>query len=124
MNKQLLEKKLKYASPEELLFLLLVNTENKFKKTIELWKNNDAEGTILAGKLMDNIIELKSSLNVNISTDENIRQALLNVSNLYGFIIDEISASSFKKDYVRLENAFRLFLDIKEIFEKDRENVN
>lgn len=122
MNKSQLAKKIKYASQEELLFMLLNNTDKKFKDVIELWKDKKPEGTVLAGKLMDNILELKSTLNIS-GTEGSIKEALLNIKNLYSLILDEISLSSVKMDYKRLESAHSLFLQIKDIFEEDRRNM-
>lgn len=122
MNKLHLAKKVKYASQEELLFMLLNNTDKKFKDVVELWKSKNPEGTVLAGKLMDNILELKSTLNTS-GTDDSIKEALTNIKNLYSLILDEISLSSIKMDYARLESAHSLFLQIKDIFEEDRRNM-
>lgn len=122
MNKRMLEKKIKFASQEELLFLLLNNTDFKFQQVIALWKDNNVEGTILAGKLIDNLLELKSTLNVNIAEGE-MRKALVNIREIYSFLIDEISKSSLRKDYERLEKAHNLFLQVKSIFDEDRRNM-
>lgn len=122
MNKSHLVKKIKYASQEELLFMLLNNTDNKFRDVIKLWKNKNPEGTILAGRLMDNILELKTTLNTDVP-DESMKEALINIKNLYSLILDEISLSSIKMDYARLESSHSLFLQIKDIFEEDRRNV-
>lgn len=121
-NKELLRRKLEYATPEELLFILLNDTDSKFKRVIKLWKENNVEGTVLAGKLHDNILELKLTLNTNIG-DEKTKEALENISAIYTLIIDEILASSIKKDYERLEVAYSLFLQIKHIFDEDRKNI-
>lgn len=122
MNKSILEKKIKFASQEELLFLLLNNTDFKFQQVIALWKENNVEGTILAGKLMDNLLELKSTLNVDIAEGP-MREALINIRDIYSLIIDEISKSSIRKDYERLEKSHKLFLQVKEIFDEDRRNI-
>lgn len=122
MNKRMLEKKIKFASQEELLFLLLNNTDFKFQQVIALWKDNNVEGTILAGKLIDNLLELKSTLNVDIAEGE-MRKALVNIREIYSFVIDEISKSSLRKDYERLEKAHNLFLQVKSIFDEDRRNM-
>lgn len=122
MNKTHLLKKIKYASQEELLFMLLNNTDKKFKDVIELWKNKNPEGTILAGRLMDNILELKTTLNTDVP-DESMKEALINIKNLYSLILDEISLSSIKMDYSRLESVYSLFLQLKDIFEEDRRNI-
>ena len=121
-NKDLLRRKLEYATPEEVLFIFLNDTDVKFKKVIELWKNNSVEGTILAGKLQENIIELKSTLNTEIG-DEKSKEALRTISSLYTFIIDEIMISSLRRDYERLDKAYKVFLNIKNIFEEDRKNI-
>lgn len=121
-NKDLLRRKLEYATPEELLFILLNNTDTKFKQVIKLWKENNVEGTILAGKLHDNILELKLTLNTEIG-DEKTREALRTISSLYTFIIDEITMASVRKDYERLEKAHEIFLNIKSIFDEDRRNL-
>ena len=94
----------------------------EFKRVIKLWKENNVEGTVLAGKLHDNILELKLTLNTNIG-DEKTKEALENISAIYTLIIDEILASSIKKDYERLEVAYSLFLQIKHIFDEDRKNI-
>ena len=107
---------------EELLFLLLNNTDFKFQQVIALWKDNNVEGTILAGKLIDNLLELKSTLNVDIAEGE-MRKALVNIREIYSFVIDEISKSSLRKDYERLEKAHNLFLQVKSIFDEDRRNM-
>ena len=122
MNKRMLEKKIKFASQEELLFLLLNNTDFKFQQVIALCKDNNVEGTILAGKLIDNLLELKSTLNVDIAEGE-MRKALVNIREIYSFVIDEISKSSLRKDYERLEKAHNLFLQVKSIFDEDRRNM-
>lgn len=121
-NKELLRRKLEYATPEEVLFILLNDTDAKFKKVIKLWKDNKLEGTILAGKLHDNVLELKLTLNTNIG-DAKTREALENIKAIYNVIIDEILAASIKKDYERLEAAHSLFLQIKYIFDEDRKNL-
>lgn len=121
-NKDLLRRKLEYATPEELLFILLNDTDNKFKKVINLWKEDNVEGTILAGRLHDNVLELKLTLNTEIG-DEATREALRTISSLYTFIIDEITMASVKKDYERLEKAHEIFLNIKSIFDEDRRNL-
>ena len=121
-NKELLRRKLEYATPEELLFMILNDTDAKFKKVIQLWKENNVEGTILAGKLHDNVLELKLTLNTNVG-DAKTREALENISAIYTVIINEIVASSIKKDYERLEVAHNLFLQIKYIFDEDRKNL-
>lgn len=121
-NKELLRRKLEYATPEEVLFILLNDTDAKFKKVIKLWKDNNVEGTILAGKLHDNVLELKLTLNTNIG-DAKTREALENIKAIYTVIINEILASSIKKDYERLEVAHSLFLQIKHIFDEDRKNL-
>lgn len=122
MNRNILEQKIRYASQEELLFLLLNNTDIKFKQTIELWKKNSVEGTIMAGKVMDNVLELKTTLNVNVAEGD-VRKALVSIRDMYSLIIDEISICSIKKDYVRMEKCYNLFLTIKDIFEEDRRNM-
>ena len=122
MNKRMLEKKIKFASQEELLFLLLNNTDFKFQQVIALWKDNNVEGTILAGKLIDNLLELKSTLNVDIAEGE-MRKALVNIREIYSFVIDEIYKSSLRKDYERLEKAHNLFLQVKSVFDEDRRNI-
>ena len=121
-NKELLRRKLEYATPEELLFMILNDTDAKFKKVIQLWKENNVEGTILAGKLHDNVLELKLTLNTNIG-DKQTREALENISAIYTVIINEIVSASMKKDYERLEVAHNLFLQIKHIFDEDRKNL-
>lgn len=121
-NKDLLRRKLEYATPEELLFILLNDTDNKFKKVINLWKEDNVEGTILAGRLHDNVLELKLTLNTEIG-DDATREALRTISSLYTFIIDEITMASVKKDYERLEKAHEIFLNIKSIFDEDRRNL-
>lgn len=121
-NKELLKRKLEYATPEELLFILLNDTSNKFKKVIALWKDGSVEGTILAGKLHDNLLELKLTLNTEVG-DASTREALNTISSLYSFIIDEITISSIHKDYRRLEKAYEVFLNIKSIFDEDRKNL-
>ena len=121
-NKELLKRKLEYATPEELLFILLNDTSNKFKKVIALWKDGSVEGTILAGKLHDNLLELKLTLNTEVG-DASTREALNTISSLYSFIIDEITISSIHKDYGRLEKAYEVFLNIKSIFDEDRKNL-
>lgn len=121
-NNDLLRRKLEYATPEEVLFIFLNDTDNKFKKTIGLWKEGKPEGTNMATKLYDNILELKSTLNTNIGNAET-QEALNTISDLYAFIMDEISLASLKKDYERLENAHGIFLNIKKIFEEDRKNL-
>lgn len=123
MNYQeMLKRKLEYATPQELLFILLTDTDTKFKNVINFWKNNDVQGTILAGRLIDNIIELKSTLNTNIG-NESTQLALKNIDSLYEFITNEISLASVKKDYLRLEGAYEVFLEIKSIFDTDRANM-
>lgn len=123
MNYQeMLRRKLEYATPQELLFILLTDTDTKFKNVIDFWKNNDVQGTILAGRLIDNIIELKLTLNTNIG-NESTQLALKNIDSLYEFIINEVSLSSVKKDYLRLEGAYEVFLEIKSIFDTDRNNI-
>lgn len=122
-NSDLLRRKLEYASPQELLFILLNDTDMKFKKVISLWKENNVEGTVLAGKLHDNILELKLTLNTEIG-DEKTREALRTISDLYSFIIDEILLSSTKKDYERLEKVYGVFKNIKNIFDEDRKNIS
>lgn len=122
-NTDLLRRKLEYASPQELLFILLNDTDMKFKKVISLWKENNIEGTVLAGKLHDNILELKLTLNTEIG-DEKTREALQTISDLYSFIIDEILLSSVKKDYERLEKVHGIFKNIKNIFDEDRKNIS
>ncbi|MGU8988177.1 flagellar protein FliS (plasmid) [Clostridium perfringens] len=123
MNYQeMLRRKLEYATPQELLFILLTDTDTKFKNVINFWKNNDVQGTILAGRLIDNIIELKSTLNTNIG-NESTQLALKNIDSLYEFITNEISLASVKKDYLRLEGAYEVFLEIKSIFDTDRANM-
>lgn len=121
-NRELLRKKIEYATPEELLFLLLNDTSNKFKKVIELWKENKVEGTILAGKLHDNLLELKLTLNTNMG-DEKTREALENISAIYTVLINEVVTSSLKKDFQRLEKAYDVFLTVKNIFDEDRKNM-
>jgi len=121
-NKELLRRKLEYATPEEVLFILLNDTDAKFKKVIKLWKENNVEGTILAGKLHDNVLELKLTLNTNIG-DAKTREALENIKAIYNVIINEIMLASIKKDYERLEVAHSLFLQIKNIFDEDRKNL-
>ncbi|MGU8834123.1 flagellar protein FliS (plasmid) [Clostridium perfringens] len=118
----MLRRKLEYATPQELLFILLTDTDTKFKNVINFWKNNDVQGTILAGRLIDNIIELKSTLNTNIG-NESTQLALKNIDSLYEFITNEISLASVKKDYLRLEGAYEVFLEIKSIFDTDRANM-
>lgn len=122
-NKELLRRKLEYASPQELLFMLLNDTDMKFRKVISLWKENNPEGTVLAGKLHDNVLELKLTLNTEIG-DEKTKEALRTISNLYSFIIDEILLSSSKKDYERLEKVYEVFKNIKNIFDEDRKNIS
>lgn len=122
-NHDLLRRKLEYASPQELLFILLNDTDMKFKKVIKLWKEDNVEGTLLAGRLHDNILELKLTLNTEIG-DEKTREALRTVSALYTFIIDEILLSSPKKDYERLEKVYGVFTNIKQIFDEDRKNLS
>lgn len=121
-NNDLLRRKLEYATPEEVLFIFLNDTDNKFKKTINLWKEGSSEGTAIATKLYDNILELKTTLNTNIGNAET-QEALNTISDLYAFIMDEISLASLKKDCERLENAHGIFLNIKKIFEEDRKNL-
>lgn len=121
-NNELLRKKLQYATPEELLFILLNDTDMKFKKVIKLWKDNNVEGTVLSTRLADNILYLKNTLNTNVD-NSTIKQGLHNIENMYGFICDEIFLSSSKKDYERLEKAYEVFLIIKNIFEEDRKNT-
>ena len=60
-NNELLRKKLQYATPEELLFILLNDTDMKFKKVIKLWKDNNVEGTVLSTRLADNILYVKNT---------------------------------------------------------------
>lgn len=123
MNYQeMLRRKLEYATPQELLFILLTDTDTKFRNVVDFWKNNDVQGTILAGRLIDNIIELKSTLNTNIG-NESTQLALKNIDSLYEFIINEVSLASVKKDYLRLEGAYEVFLEIKSIFDTDRANM-
>ena len=122
MNKRMLEKKIKFASQEELLFLLLNNTDFKFQQVIALWKDNNVEGTIIGRNLLYNWLALKSTLNVDIAQGE-MRKALVNIREIYSFVIDEISKSSLRKDYERLEKAHNLFLQVKSIFDEDRRNM-
>lgn len=121
-NNDLLRRKLEYATPEEVLFIFLNDTDNKFKKVISLWKENKAEGTTLASKLYDNVLELKTTLNTNIGNKET-QEALETISSLYSFIMDEITMSSLTKDYKRLESTHQIFLNIKKIFDEDRKNL-
>lgn len=121
-NNDLLRRKLEYATPEEVLFIFLNDTDNKFKKVISLWKEDKIEGTILASKLYDNMLELKVTLNTNVGNKET-RDALQTIYDLYSFIIDEIGFASIKRDYKRLEDAYGIFLNIKKIFEDDMKNL-
>lgn len=121
-NKELLRRKLEYATPEELLFILLNDTDNKFKKVIKLWKEDNVEGTILAGRLSDNVLELRLTLNTEVG-NEQTREALRNISSLYDFIIDEITLASVHKDFKRLEEVHSIFSNIKNIFDEDRKNL-
>lgn len=121
-NNDLLRRKLEYATPEEVLIIFLNDTDSKFKKAIMLWKDGKAEGTALASKIYDNILELKSTLNTNIGNKET-QEALITISNLYSFMLEEITLASLKKDYERLEEVHQVFLNIKRIFEEDRKNL-
>lgn len=121
-NKDLLRRKLEYATPEEVLFIFLNDTDNKFKKVIQLWKENNVEGTTLATKLYDNILELKYSLDTSVGGKET-QEALKTIESLYEFIMNEITMASVRKDYERLEKAHEIFLNIKRIFDEDRKNL-
>lgn len=119
MDKNLLRKKLEYATPEEVLFIFLNDISIKFKQVIEYWKNNDVKGTILASQISDGIMSLKYSLDTTIG-NEQTQEGLKNIANIYDFILDEITMASFKKDFKRMEEVYSVFLQVKSIFDEDR----
>lgn len=121
-NKEFLKRKLEYASPEDLLMVFLNDTDIKFQKVISLWKENKIEGTHVATRLADNILELKITLNTDIGDDET-KKILNNIALLYDFMLNEISISMVTKDYRKIEETYKVFLTVKSIFQEDIQNM-
>lgn len=119
----LMKKKIEYASNVEKLFIILNNTDQKFKNLIKAWKENDKQSYIYASKLSDNIIELRCSLNTENENPE-IQKALENIGDLYEYILSEIFKATPNRDVKIAEDCYKVFTIIKSIFEEDRRRMS